>query len=79
MTVREFEVDHVPHRAVFFHTPIEAAAVDTYMPVLRDIAQAENDIMGGPPYARYDFLFDVGKKGRNEVASPDGGRNRGWG
>ncbi|HLJ58065.1 MAG TPA: hypothetical protein VKT77_23705 [Chthonomonadaceae bacterium] len=60
---RDFEVDHVPHRAVFFHTPIDAAQADAFVPMLRQVAQAENDIMGGPPYKRYEFLFDVGGGG----------------
>jgi predicted metalloprotease with PDZ domain len=63
MIVRQFEVDHVPHRAVFFHDPPTAASVDAFIPILRQVTQAENDIMGGPPYARYDFLFDVGGEG----------------
>ena len=63
MVVREFEVDHIPHRAVFFHNSLAAADADAFVPLLRQVAQAENDIMGGPPYARYDFLFDVGGRG----------------
>ena len=63
MVVRQFEVDHVPHRAVFFHTPLSAEDVNSFVPLLKQVVQAENDIMGGPPYARYDFLFDVGGAG----------------
>ena len=63
MTVRQFEVDNVPHRAVFFHDPLPSPGPDAYLPMLKKVTQAENDIMGGPPYSRYDFLFDVGGSG----------------
>jgi predicted metalloprotease with PDZ domain len=63
MTVRQFEVDHVPHRAVFFHEQPAAGQADAFVAVLQKVAQAENDIMGGPPYSRYDFFFDVGGGG----------------
>jgi predicted metalloprotease with PDZ domain len=61
LTIRKFTVDNVVHKAVFFGQIDALKGIDDYTPVLQKIAQAENDIMGGPPYSRYDFLFAVGE------------------
>ena len=63
LMVRRFKVDAVAQRAVFFHTPITSERADAFVPMLMKVAAAENKIMGGPPYNRYDFLFDVGGEG----------------
>ena len=63
MLVRSFVVDRVPFRAVFFHNPLPPQDADGFVPVLEKVAHAENQIMGGPPYSHYDFLFDVGGQG----------------
>jgi len=63
MVVEQFEVDRVPHKVVYFHNPPDEPAAAALVPPIKQIVQAENDIMGGPPYSRYDFLFDVGGGG----------------
>jgi predicted metalloprotease with PDZ domain len=63
MIVESFEVDRVPHKAVFFHNPPDEQTAAGLVAPIKQIVQAENDIMGGPPYSRYDFLFDVGGGG----------------
>lgn len=63
MVVRQFEVDKVQHRVVFFHNPPTVQDTEPFVPMLRKVVKAENDIMGGPPYDRYDFLLDVGGGG----------------
>jgi predicted metalloprotease with PDZ domain len=61
LQTRQFTVDNVTHTAVYFGKVNETRPLDSYTPVLRRIVQAENDIMGGPPYGQYDFLFGVGE------------------
>jgi predicted metalloprotease with PDZ domain len=61
LAIRQFTVDNVIHKAVYFGNIVGLTTIDDYTPVLRRIAQAENDIMGGPPYAHYDYLFGVGE------------------
>jgi predicted metalloprotease with PDZ domain len=62
-TVRQFEVDGKPHRMVFFDRPPTPDDASACVPTFKAIVQAENDIMGGPPYDRYDFMLDVGGTG----------------
>jgi predicted metalloprotease with PDZ domain len=63
MTIREFSLNGVTHRAVYFGKKESVRDFDAYTPALRQIAAAENRIMGVTPYARYDFFFEVGGRG----------------
>jgi predicted metalloprotease with PDZ domain len=63
MVVQQFDVDRVPHKIVFFRNPPTEQAAAALVSPIKQIVQAENDIMGGPPYSRYEFLFDVGGGG----------------
>jgi predicted metalloprotease with PDZ domain len=63
MVVQQFEVDRVPHKVVLYHNPPDETAAAALVPPIKQIVQAANEIMGGPPYSRYDFLFDVGGGG----------------
>lgn len=63
MVVREFEAVKRPHKVVFFHERVTAATIDALIPMLKHMIAAENRIMGGPPYERYSFFFDVGGGG----------------
>jgi predicted metalloprotease with PDZ domain len=63
MTTREFTLNGVTHRAVYFGRKDSVKDFDVYTPMLRQIAEAENRIMGVTPYARYDFFFEVGGRG----------------
>jgi len=57
LSADEFELQDVPHRVVFYGEPGGAPDVEAALPLLRRIVQTEAGIMGGMPYARYDFLF----------------------
>lgn len=63
LITREFVVDGINHRAVYFGHSGSVTDKDAYTPILKKIAQAENNLMGGPPYHRYEFLFDVDGRG----------------
>ncbi|HZT41667.1 MAG TPA: hypothetical protein VFA07_05740 [Chthonomonadaceae bacterium] len=63
VVTREFKLKGVTHLIVLFGQPDRVSDPDAYVPVLQKIAQAENTIMGVTPYARYDFLFDIGGVG----------------
>ena len=59
----EFMLNGRPHRAVFFHDAKKIPDVRAYQPILTAIALAESKIMGGTPYERYEWFFDVGGRG----------------
>lgn len=59
----EFTVQGKPHRAVFFGNIPETLKSANYVPVLKPIVQASNDLMGSTPYDQYIFFFDVGGRG----------------
>lgn len=63
LTIREFTVNNVTHKAVYFGNKNMIPDVDAYTPTLRRVVEVENKIMGVTPYQRYDFLFDVGGRG----------------
>lgn len=63
LAVREFTVNKVPHKVLFFGRKELITDYDAYTPVLQKLAQAVTDIMGMTPYQRYDFFFDVGGEG----------------
>ncbi|MGC8669443.1 MAG: M61 family metallopeptidase [Chthonomonadales bacterium] len=55
---KEFQAAGRPHTAAFFRA-ISRLDVDGFVPILRRIVEEENRLMGGPPYERYVFFFDV--------------------
>jgi len=59
LVVREFTLKGIAHHIVLFGQPDRVSDPDAYVPILQKIAQAETTIMGGIPYARYDFLLDI--------------------
>ncbi len=59
LKIREFEASGVKHKAVFFGKTSSLKNPDLYSPVLKKIVESETKIMGGTPYAQYDFFFDV--------------------
>lgn len=63
LVTREFTLKGVTHSIVLFGQPDSVPDPDAYVPILQKIAQAENTIMGVMPYARYDFLLDIGGVG----------------
>lgn len=63
LRVAEFAVEGKPHRAVFFGRSDRIPNPQAFPPVLSKIVQAGSKLMGGLPYDRYDFLFDVQGRG----------------
>jgi predicted metalloprotease with PDZ domain len=63
LIVKEFTVEGKPHRAVFFRNVPTEAEAEASVPTLKHIVQAGSKIMGGLPYDRYSFLFDMGGRG----------------
>jgi predicted metalloprotease with PDZ domain len=63
MKVREFSVGGKPHKAVFFGNVPRTMDADAWVPVLKRIVEAEAKLMGGMPYDRYTFFFDVNGRG----------------
>ncbi len=63
ITVREFTVNDIPHKAVYFGKIDAIKDFDAFTPMLKKVVQAETKIMGGVPYKRYDFLFEAGGRG----------------
>ncbi len=59
----EFTLNGKMHRAVFFDQAKKIPDVKAYQPVLTAVALAESKIMGGMPYERYEWFFDVGGRG----------------
>ncbi len=55
---RDFQAAGRPHTAAFFRD-VSGMNVDAFIPILRRIVEEENRLMGGPPYGRYVFFFDV--------------------
>ena len=52
-----------PHRALFFGAAKNLHNVQAMQPILEKIAAAESRIMGGMPYERYEWFFDVNGRG----------------
>ena len=63
LRVLTFTLNGKPHRAVFFDKVAQIPDVKAYRTVLTSIADAESKIMGGMPYDRYEWFFDVGGRG----------------
>ena len=59
LVTREFTLQGVTHHIVFFGQAGSVVDPAAYVPILQKIAQAETTLMGGLPYARYDFLLDI--------------------
>ena len=63
MRILAFTLNGKPHRAVFFDKAQQIPDVKAYEPVLIAIASAGSRLMGGSPYERYEWFFDVGGQG----------------
>lgn len=63
LRTRDFRVAGILHRVVYFGDTASLKNADDYTQMLQEIVTAEVAIMGGPPYNKYEFLFDVGGRG----------------
>ncbi len=59
---RTFQYAERPHILAFFGA-YQGTDFDSYVPLIQKIVEEQNRLMGGPPYARYVFFFDVNGRG----------------
>jgi predicted metalloprotease with PDZ domain len=59
---RTFQYAQRPHILAFFGA-YQGTDFDGYTTVVQKIVQEQNRLMGGPPYERYVFFFDVNGRG----------------
>jgi predicted metalloprotease with PDZ domain len=59
---RTFTCAEKPHILAFFGA-YQGTDFDSYVPLTKKIVEEQNRLMGGPPYSRYVFFFDVNGRG----------------